>query len=326
MSLPPVSICVTSYNSAAFIIETLESIKRQTYKALELIISDDCSKDNSVELVNAWLNIEDNKNRFIHTAVLTVPENTGVSANCNRCISAAQSAYIKFIAGDDVLLPSCVEDNMQFVLVNPDAHIVFSRVKVYRDTFAEENFIRFVPATFPESLMHPDLNAEKQHELLLISDRINFTPSFFCKKSALQSVGGFDEHNRLVEDYPMWLKLTKAGEKLHYFHKETVGYRMHANAMNNVSGDLLFRPSLIKGYQVRKQYAHPYLPWDIVGSEKYIVMVSKIFDATGMNKKTPAFAMLYNMGTIYLNPFRYIIFFKKKIMKRGRQNIFYADR
>ena len=54
-SLPLVSVVVITYNSAKFVIETLESVKSQTYKNIELIISDDCSTDDTVERCRLWL-------------------------------------------------------------------------------------------------------------------------------------------------------------------------------------------------------------------------------------------------------------------------------
>ena len=223
-----VSVTVITYNSAKYVIEALESAKAQTYKNIELIISDDHSTDNTLDDCRQWL--ENNKKRFIRTELITVPENTGVSANCNRGIRAAQGEWVKFIAGDDTLLADCIEDNIKFVDRHQEAHIVFSQVKVYEHLFEEKNFKMTTPAEFPANLMHQDLSAADQFERLLLSDRIHYTPSCFLNKQAIFKVGGYDESNRLVEDYPMWLKLTQSGEKLCYFHKPTVGYRIHPEA------------------------------------------------------------------------------------------------
>jgi alpha-1,3-rhamnosyltransferase len=67
---PLVSIVVITYNSSDYVLETLESAKDQTYKNIELIISDDCSTDNTVEICKNWL--EENKERFKHTELITV--------------------------------------------------------------------------------------------------------------------------------------------------------------------------------------------------------------------------------------------------------------
>ena len=323
MQLLLVSIIVTTYNSAKFVIETLESAKAQTWQNLELIVSDDCSTDNTVELSSEW--IARNKERFVSTNIITVPQNTGVSANCNRCIKASNADWIKFIAGDDILLPNCIEDNVKFVQKQQDASIIFSQVLVYQDEFKEDKFAAAIPENYPEKLMNPLFGAADQFKLLLISDRIDYTPSYFFKKQALLDVGCYDEENKLVEDYPMWLKLTRSGNRLFYFHQPTVGYRRHQQALNNNTDGGLFKPLLLKSAPLKEKYVFPYLPWDIVASEKHILMVSKLFQQTGMNKQTILFSFLYKTATVYLNPFRYFIFFKKRILKLGNHNIFYNN-
>jgi glycosyltransferase involved in cell wall biosynthesis len=319
---PLVTIAVAAYNSAAFIEETLDSIYHQSYRNLALVISDDCSKDDTVAVVNKWVAHEKIKARFHSVEVIVVPKNTGVSGNCNRCIAASTSDWIKFIAGDDILLPHCIEDNMNFVAQNPDAKIIFSQVRVYLDTFNESQFSKIIPDCFPDNLMHPSLRANDQYQLLLVSDRINYTPSYFFNKQALAKVGGYDESNRLVEDYPMWLKLTDLGEQLYYFHKETVGYRIHQNATNNKGDNVLFKPSIFNSYKIRKVMAHPHLPFEIVKSEQFVYVVSLIFHSLGWNNKAKIYATLYHIACFYLNPFYYLFSFKKR-MPVNKNNPFY---
>jgi glycosyltransferase involved in cell wall biosynthesis len=305
------------------VLETLESAKVQNWEKIELIVSDDCSTDDTVKLCAEWLEL--NKNRFVRTELLNVSRKTGVSANCNRCIRAARGEWIKLIAGDDILLPNCISDNMSYVAANEGSSIIFSQVLVFDNTFESKNFTEAIPVSYPMNLMDPAFSAEKQYKLLLLSDRITYTPSYFFKKQELLDIGLYDEENKLVEDYPMWLRLTQSGVKLFYFHKSTVGYRRHHLALNNTVDSGLFKPMLLKTASLKKAYVFPYLPWDISGSEKHILLISRFFQRAGINKKTQFFSAMYTLGTIYLNPFRYVIFFKKKILKLGRTNIFYAD-
>ena len=81
---PLVSVCIITYNSSNFILDTLESVKVQTYKDIELIISDDGSKDNTVEVCRKWLML--NKKRFVNIVLLVSEQNLGISANYNRAI------------------------------------------------------------------------------------------------------------------------------------------------------------------------------------------------------------------------------------------------
>lgn len=317
-----VTIAVATYHSARFIEETLESVYNQTYSNLALIVSDDCSKDDTIAIINKWVTQERVKTRFHSIEVITVPINTGVSANCNRCIAAVPSDWFKFIAGDDILLPNCIEDNMNFVGENPKAKIIFSQVKLYQDYFKEKNYIKTTPFEYPNNLMASCFSAKDQYQLLLLSDRIHYTPSVFMNKQAILKVGGYDESNRLVEDYPMWLKLTGSGEQLYYFHKITVGYRIHAKATNNVNQEVLFKPSLFNNYSIRKTMVHPHLPWEIVQSEKQRYWVSRFFQAMRWNYNTKLYRTLYLFACDYVNPFHYLYAIKKR-MPFTKDNIFY---
>lgn len=308
-----VSVPVATYNSVDFIIETLESIYNQTYKEIELLISDDFSTDGTIEKVDEWIAQDRVKNRFARIEFIKVPHNTGISANCNRFIKACQSDWVKMIAGDDILLPNCIADNMKFVAENPEAQIVFSQVRLYQDTFEEKNFLKTIPKSFPENLMHPSFSAADQYKILLIADRLHYSPSFLLNKKAINKVGGYDETNRLVEDYPMWLKLTGTGIKLHYFHKETVGYRMHSKATNNNGQDVLIKPSALNNYLIRKKYAHPHLPKLFVFDEVWVYNISLLFKKLGIAKKTKLNVGLYKLMTVYVNPFFYLNAIAKKI-------------
>lgn len=79
MSLQPlISVVVITYNSSNTIIETLESISRQSYPNIELIISDDCSKDDTVNKAQNWIN-----SNGVKGLVITAVKNEGIPANVN---------------------------------------------------------------------------------------------------------------------------------------------------------------------------------------------------------------------------------------------------
>ena len=86
--LPLVSVVTCSYNNADYIIETLDSIKNQTYKNIELVIVDDCSTDNSVSIIEDWLTRYTSKYKFIKH-----PENKGGSIPYNVGLRNATGKY-----------------------------------------------------------------------------------------------------------------------------------------------------------------------------------------------------------------------------------------
>src|SRR3954453_22702927 len=132
MKQPFVSIIILTYNSAKFVIETLQSAEKQTYRNIELIISDDGSKAKTIEICNEWM--LKNQDRFLRIELLTVQLNTGIPANCNRGVKAAQGEWVKIIAGDDILHPKCIELNNNFIIYNNlNSIIVVSNMIRFRD-------------------------------------------------------------------------------------------------------------------------------------------------------------------------------------------------
>ncbi len=315
------TVAVATYNSAEFIVETLDSIAAQTYPHIELIVSDDCSADNTVAVCREWM--EQHQDRFIRAFVITVPSNTGVSANANRSFRASGSEWIKLLGGDDILLPNCIAANVNYIRNNPGVSAVLSQVLLYKNDFRPASLLRAVPAAFPDNIMRDELTAADQYKLLLLSDRINYTPSVFLHRQSVLSVGGFDESIPMMEDYPMWLKLTSSGHRLRYFHEPTVGYRQHERAINNMENQRLFKPNYLKSGVVKDKYVYPNLPWDIALGERFVFRVSVAFQQLGLNRPGAAYQFLYRGITNYMNPFRYVTFFKRKVLAYGKHDLFY---
>jgi alpha-1,3-rhamnosyltransferase len=279
-----VTVGIATYNSSKFITETLESVKNQTYTHIELIVSDDCSKDNTVDVINIWLNDENNRSRFANVNILVVESNTGVSANCNRIFNAASGIYLKLLAGDDILLSNCILDNLKFIESNPLAKIVFSQVGIFNDIYVPNEFTEIKPESVPLNLMNPNFDSKKQHEILLDCDRITYTPSVFFHRQTILDVGGFDESIRMIEDYPMWLKLTSSNIQLFYFNKVTVGYRRHSGALNYKNKETIFQPSVSAVFQIRKKYVFPHFSFAKKYAEIYEFFWIKIFIILRLNE------------------------------------------
>lgn len=317
-----VSVPVLTYNAAEFVEETLESIYNQTYQNIQLIISDDCSKDNTVEIVEKWCNQTRVKERFADIKIITVPKNTGIPANYNRCVNASDGEWIKMISGDDALLPNCILDNVKHVLENPSIKVLYSYLKIYRNTFEESNFIRLSPASFPSHIITPQITALEQYQLLLVSDRIQFTPSMFLNKEAILNAG-LPKESLFSEDFQTKLNLTKAGFKLHFFEKETVLYRQHEMATNNMIQDYVLKPHYFKTEDFRKEYIYPNVPRDVKRWHQFNWIANQIFRVERLNRKTKFSSFLHYLLTSVLNPFKYIIYFKATFLSKYKENIFY---
>jgi len=318
-----VSVVIVTYYSYPFVIEALESILKQTWKELELIITDDCSGDDTVNVCRKWL--KENGQRFVNAEILTSEKNTGVSANANRGLHAAKGDWIKFLSADDTLKPCCIEDNMSWIASHPEVRTLFSRIDIYRNTFEPQNLIKTTPGNSysPKSILASDRSADSQYKMLLLSDRIHFSPSVFLHRKTLLSAGGFDVRFKLLEDYPLWLNLTKNGHKLYFMDKVTVNYRRHAKAINNTGISYLINPNYFKSEDFRRIYTYPFLPSDIRLNQRYNWCVSQLFRFDWLNRNKKPNRFLLALLKVYLNPFRYYIYFKKRLNKSLKDNEFY---
>lgn len=104
-----VSIITPTYNSAAFISETISSVKNQTYLNWELLIVDDCSTDATVQVVGEFLS--DPRIRLI-----ALSQNSGAGIARNTALSEAKGRYIAFLDSDDLWKPEKLVRQLQFMV------------------------------------------------------------------------------------------------------------------------------------------------------------------------------------------------------------------
>lgn len=220
MTQPLVSIAIVTYNSSKYIIDTLNSVKAQSYENIELIISDDCSPDNTVELCRNWLDA--NKDRFVRTKLITVDKNSGVTCNCNRAKAAAEGQWFKLLAGDDLMMPDCIKENVEFITANPEAKIIFSKTQLFTETEGKINLSdKFLPKPYTKEIFAS--SAEYQHDCL---SQYNFlpAPSSFISEEIFRK-HDYNETYPASEDWAYWFKLTGLGYKLYFFPSVTTLYR-----------------------------------------------------------------------------------------------------
>lgn len=211
---PLVSIIVITYKSSKFILETLESIKNQTYENIELIVSDDCSPDETVSVVENW--VQSNRNRFVAVNIVTTPKNTGIAPNCNRGLFAAKGEWVKLIAGDDLLFTDAIERLIEYTLNNNSCKVIFGRIQYLKNGTLTVD-------TIPEIFQ---LEQKAQIVKNLKGSSIK-APSSFLHRDTLISVGGFDERYPMIEDVPMWVKLSLHGHKFYFVDAFITKYRIH---------------------------------------------------------------------------------------------------
>lgn len=230
-----VTVAVVTYHSAETVLETLDSIVNQSYGSenIELIVSDDGSKDDTVQVIEQWLSKY--KAHFFDVKFFANKINGGIPKNCNVAWKAATSEWIKTIAGDDILFPNCIEDNVKFVQENTDEQIavVFSKMQHFNVNQEGGKMLREI-SPHRKLVKFYKLSPEKQFKHVQRCGLIG-APSAFVSQRHLQKIGFADERFPLMEDIPIWFKLTQLGYKLTFMDKVSVYYRVGDSVSNSKS-------------------------------------------------------------------------------------------
>ena len=222
--MPLVSVFVVTYNSGQYVEETLDSIKSQTYQNIQLVVSDDSSKDDTLSVVFRWL--KENSSRFVRTEVVTTDKNKGIPANYNRAVRACTGEWLKMVDGDDLLLPNCIEDNIEYVTGNKEAKIVFS--DCIKFITGGETLGRYFNERHCKFF---EMDSEAQLKELLTS---NILPSQTCFiKAMLLKDNPYEERYYFLEDAPKWIQLTSMGVKIFGFSGVTAKYRICESTMRS---------------------------------------------------------------------------------------------
>lgn len=229
MNLQPlISVPVVTYNSSKTVLETLDSIYNQTYENLELIVSDDCSTDNTVDICQEWINAH--KERFVRTELLVLEKNTGVSANMNRAEAACQGEWVKPIAGDDILMPDCIETYVDYVSKHSDAIYVFSKVETFG---GEEDRRNVIESQFLYEFFNWPI--ERQYDFLTLERNCIPAATSFYNQNRIMKLGvKNDERIPLLEDWPRWINLLKKGVRFCFIDKVLVKYRVGESSLSTI--------------------------------------------------------------------------------------------
>ena len=294
---PLVSVIVITYNSGKYIIETLESIKNQTYKNIELIVSDDCSKDNTIAVCREW--IEHNKSRFKKAVLITTHKNTGTAGNANRGIANSSGEWIKFLAGDDILMNDAIENYVNYISDSKeDIKVCFAKGVQFFGDFKEKK-TQDLPVPLETYAYGQDSTAKRQYSIL----KRNFLgsgPSFFVMKKVLESVGGFDERFPLMDDYPLYLKISAAGYKFYLLPQIVFFYRNHSDSVSHsvVSDSIISNISIrcLKDYHYLYKFEHLNWLWKIF--LKYSMGLNYLILFMGNSKKNISCLCIYGISLL----------------------------
>lgn len=211
-SWPKISVVIPLYNYAGMIEETLEAVKAQDLPDFGLVIVNDRSTDDSLDVAKRWTMA--NAGRFSTVRVLSNIENGGLSITRNTGISACESELLFFLDADNLIVPSCLR-KLAEALDKSDAAFAYSPLESFGSVQSVGGTRVFDPLALAQ---FPYIDA-----MALI------------RRSALLQYDGYFELRYGWEDYDFWLKLAENGEFGIQVPELLGRYRVHQSSMTNTN-------------------------------------------------------------------------------------------
>lgn len=228
MREPTVSVCVPTYNGAAFLAETLASIAAQTFEDYEVLIVDDGSKDSTVDIAESYA-VSDKRVRVIRNT-----ERAGSSArNANQCAKHARGEWLKFLYQDDVMTPTCLEQMLDAGRHGP---FVITWHGYLFEPNVDEPTRRFYESLPTLELVLPGGYAtiDQFCDAVLKHWGINFigpTSTSLIRRDCFERHGGFSPHIVTFPDTECWIRLGNS-EGLAIATERLVMFRVHGNSIS----------------------------------------------------------------------------------------------
>lgn len=213
IAMPSVSIVIPAYNAAQYIVETIESIQRQTFDDFEIIVSNDASTDQTVALLG-----EINEPRL---KVISA-ENGGVSAARNRGIAVAEGEFIAFLDADDLWEPDKLRLQVEALRANPKAGLAYS-------WFYHWNYAVHKSAEI-KLLMCPSATGPNAYCTIAEENVVGSGSNIFVRRIVLDAVGGFDETLTHGEDWEFCFRVALNWEVV-LVPQPLVYYRQHSASL-----------------------------------------------------------------------------------------------
>lgn len=223
IELPLVTVGIPNYNYAGFLRLALDSVARQTYNNIELVIVDDGSTDNSVAIIENW--IKEYTGNF-KISFIKNKQSIGIARVCNLILKNISGKYYQVLDADDILLPNKIESQVPVLEKNGEIALAYSNISVINEQgkVINDNYLKRVG--YDAEIM-PTGNVF--NELLLFNFIPN--PSVLIRTACAIKIGGYDESLQ-VQDYYLYLTLSEQYNFI-YSKEVTASYRVHETSLSN---------------------------------------------------------------------------------------------
>jgi len=210
---PNVSVIIPAYNTAAYIGETLASVRAQMFTDYEVIVVNDGSPDTE-ELERVLAADRD-------SIIYIKKQNGGLSSARNAGIRVARGQYIALLDSDDAWEPDYLTVQVAALDADPSVAVAYANAMIFGDSLdAGKDYMSVFPS-----------NGEVTFQRL-VEMECNVLVSATIRRAWLDRVGPFDEALRTNEDFDMWLRIVQAGGRFVYHRRPLWRYRKRGGALS----------------------------------------------------------------------------------------------
>ena len=243
-----VGVVVASYNHAEYLVQRMDSLLAQTYKDIEIIVIEEASHENSLEVLRQY-----KKSPLVELIIRE--RNGGWVKVSNQGIELARGEFIMFANCDDACLPQLVERLVGALEVNPSAGIAFCRSLLVdeHDCILGEDFARREAAFRRLCAVDRLINGAMMSRFLLNSCVIPNLSAALFRKKCLVEVGGFSSEYRVCSDWDLFFRIA-ASHDVVYVSTPLNRFRQHSTTIRSTTKERVVNEEylrLLLGYVAR---------------------------------------------------------------------------
>lgn len=236
-----ISVVVPTYNREALVIEALESIKKQTYRPIEIVIVDDGSKDHTRKKVNEWKTIHDNNGDF--TVKYVYQQNKGGNVARNNGIQESNGEFIAFLDSDDLWLKDKLTKQMRCFENGLDVGAVYCGLRQINAATGE--IIDDPKRLYPHGWIFNQM---------IVHDVTAPTSTYIIRKDVFMKTGMFDVELQARQDWDMMIRVSRYYQVL-CVGESLVDFRHHPGirTASNPKKEIIAYQKILNKYMVWRQ-------------------------------------------------------------------------
>jgi len=240
-----VSVVMPAYNADVYIGEALESVFSQSYEAVEAIVVNDGSTDNTLKIVMEY------REKYRDRLVVISQPNSGQTRAKNRGLKEAKGDFVAFLDSDDKWAPEKIEKQVELMEFRPELGLCYT--KAWKIDELGNTFDYISPS--------PLLRGKCFEHLVLRNNIV--ASSVMVRRLVFEDVGYYDATLSAAENWDLWTRISKKYE-IDYIDEPLTFYRVHSENMSK---------NFQKMYQARMYFINKHLPAD--SSDQWILGMRK---------------------------------------------------